>query len=181
MDEYERRQRVAGLLEHGEHIRWTGASATTAYIAGHIPLVLFMGLFCAGLSGNARDAIETALEAGITTLVAPRLIFMLIAAWFVYATVRGVVRDLSVDWVVTDRRVYRISGKRVTQTDIRSAASVEITRRDGERGSIVVSMPETHDQQGDRHHASVALLGIDHLSAAYAAITAAQIRQVRTI
>lgn len=181
MDEYQRRQHVVDLMEHDERVRWTGASSATAYLGGHIPLVLFTGLFCAGVTGTAGGAIRALMVNEVTGRDAFQLIFMMITAWFVYVTLRGVIRDLRVDWVVTDRRIYRISGATVMQTDIRSAASIEVTRRDGERGSIIVSMPEMHHDDGDSYHPSVALLGIDHLTGAYAAITAAQTGTGRTI
>jgi hypothetical protein len=66
-----------------------------------------------------------------------------------------------------------MSHGRTVTTDIRAIASIEARSRTGGRGDVVISMPEYVDKDGDRQRPSIAMLDVDDMTAARAAVMTA--------
>lgn len=169
-------QHVDSLLERGERIAWTGRSSPTAFLASHIPILIFTMAFAIGSAGATKTSLAAVARLDFSSFGLFQSLFMLMAALSMGGAVLAVVRDTNVAWAVSDRRVYKLRGGSVTATELHQIAAVEVRPRADGGGSIIVNLPEYKDRDGEKQRPSVSMLGLDDLQGAHRALVAVQRR-----
>lgn len=170
MDKFDIMQKLKDSLDHDERLVWTGSSNRFAYLPGHVPLLLFAIFFAVV---NLTWGMPLLLDGGSMPLQIVSALFLLSAGMLACHMAFAILGDLSVNWGVSDRRVYRISMRRVEEIDVRAAVAIELREGSGTEGDVIVSMPQMTDDDGQARAATVVMLGLPDMKGAHSAICAA--------
>lgn len=173
MESHEVRAQVTSMMEARERIAWQGRSSSTAYLPSQIPTLAIM-LFIGYVTTQGGTILTQAIRGDFSEINVISGVFLLIVAWMTWRTVHSAWQDMEVSWVITNRRVYRMSHGKAVVSDLRHLVDIETRPRENRRGSIIVTLPKTRDGSGDVHTPTVTMLDLDDMRGAYAAIAAAQ-------
>lgn len=145
---------------------WRGASSPNAYVASHVPRIVFSAVFLF-FAGSTTIAKLLRQDFAINPIAA---VFTAIGIALIVHEVRAMLRDRDVSWEINARGVMRRSGRRRNTTPLTDLVSVELIEREGGRGDLIVRMPERRDAEGAAIYPSVHMLDVPDVRGAADAI-----------